>query len=67
MRTTKETPLATPVVLLVRLLRELPRNGSTLLLVAYLLRACLLSRFLAMGLHVTVSSYKRIELRLKYF
>jgi hypothetical protein len=35
-------------------LLELPRNGFTLLLVAYLLRACLQSRSLATGLHVTI-------------
>jgi hypothetical protein len=38
----------------VRVLRPLPRNGSTLLLVAYLLRACLPRRSLAMGLYVTI-------------
>jgi hypothetical protein len=40
----------------VRVLRALPRNGSTLLLVVYLFWAWLLSRCLAMGLHVTVFS-----------
>jgi hypothetical protein len=39
-----------------RVLRVFPINWSTLLLVAYLLRACLLSRSLAMALHVTISS-----------
>jgi hypothetical protein len=39
----------------VHVLRALPRNGSTLLSVAYLLRACLPSRSLAMDLHVTIS------------
>jgi hypothetical protein len=38
----------------VRLLWALPSNGSTLLSVAYLLRACLPSCSLAMGLHVTI-------------
>jgi hypothetical protein len=38
----------------VRVLRVLLRNGSTLLLVTYLLLACLPCCFLAMGLHVTV-------------
>jgi hypothetical protein len=37
-----------------RVLRTLPRNGSTLFLVPYSLRACLPSRSLAMGLYVTV-------------
>jgi hypothetical protein len=37
-----------------RVLRVLPRNVSTLLLAGYLLRACLLSRSLATGLHVTI-------------
>jgi hypothetical protein len=46
LRTHVETPAL--------LLQALPRNGSTLLLVAYLLRACLSSRSLAMGLHVTI-------------
>jgi hypothetical protein len=35
-------------------LEALPRNGSTLLLVAYLLRVCLPSRSPTMGLHVTI-------------
>jgi hypothetical protein len=42
----------------VRLLKVLPRNGPTLFLVEYLLRACLPSRSLAIGLHVTM--YKSI-------
>jgi hypothetical protein len=37
-----------------RVLRALSRNGSTVLLVAYLLRAYLPSRSLTMGLHVTI-------------
>jgi hypothetical protein len=38
----------------VHVLRALPRNGSTLLLVACLLRACLPRRSLAVGLHITM-------------
>jgi hypothetical protein len=37
-----------------RLLRSLPRNGCTVLLVAYLLRACLPSPYLATGRHITI-------------
>jgi hypothetical protein len=37
----------------VHIFRALPRNGSTLLLVEYLLRSCLPKRSLATGLHVT--------------
>jgi hypothetical protein len=43
-----------PFYCCVRVLRALPKNGSTLLLVVYLLRASLPSRSLATGLHVTV-------------
>jgi hypothetical protein len=56
MRTHIENNCCTPV-LLVRVLRALPSNGSTLLLVAYLLRACLPSRCLAMGICVTLYWY----------
>jgi hypothetical protein len=38
----------------VRVLRALPRNASTLLLVTYFLRAYLTSRSLTVGLHVTI-------------
>lgn len=38
----------------VRVLRALSRNGTTLLLVAYLLQDCLPSRSIAKGLHVTI-------------
>jgi hypothetical protein len=38
----------------VRVLRTLPRNGSTLLLVECLLRNCLQRRSLTVGLHVTI-------------
>jgi hypothetical protein len=37
-----------------RVLRALPSNGSTLLLVAYLLPACLLSRCLTMGICIKI-------------
>jgi hypothetical protein len=39
----------------VRVLRALPRDGSTVLLVEYLVRACLPRRSLAMSLHLTVT------------
>jgi hypothetical protein len=35
-------------------LQALPRNGSVLLLVEYLLQVCLLRRSIAMDLHVTI-------------
>jgi hypothetical protein len=41
----------------VRVVLSLPRNESTLFLVAYLLRTCLPSRSLAMDLYVTISSF----------
>jgi hypothetical protein len=47
----------------VRVLRALPRNGSTLLLVEYLLGACLPRRSLAMGLHVTIWSMSSTKLQ----
>jgi hypothetical protein len=44
----------------VSVLQALPSNGSTLLLVEYLLRACLPSRCLAMGMCVTICCNQRI-------
>jgi hypothetical protein len=54
MRTTYKTSFATRVLLLRACIETLPRHWSPLLLVAYLLRACLPLRSLAMGLHDTI-------------
>jgi hypothetical protein len=50
----------------VHVFRALPRNESSLLLVAYLLRACLPRRSLAMNLYVTLKIYLIVHIFVRF-